>query len=331
MSLNFTTCTQDDRASILSLEVASFPADEAADDASLQLRLEEAGEYFYKLTRDGQLIGFINGTCIQGPNLEHDSMTSHVKMGPILVIHSVTVKECERRKYYALYMLHRYISYMKRRNELEEIRLLTKPLNMNLYLLAGFKIVGISPIVHGADAWFEMKLYTGTAYQLMVDSFASTAFRGNPAAVVFEWGECSDDEEWKLKVAAENNQSETAFVRPLQEEGEVYALTWFTPLKEVELCGHATLAAASGLYHSRRVQMGQKISFKTPSSGILYAQQQENGIINLDFPETPVTEEKLMSEKEKSYVCQAFGIQQSDIIFLGRSIYDLVVEIKPEA
>ena len=141
MSLNFSVCSQDDRASILSLELASFPADEAADDASLRLRLEEAGDYFYKLTRNEDLIGFINGTCIQGPNLEHDSMTSHVKMGPVLVIHSVTVKECERRKYHALYMLHRYISYMKQRRELKEIRLLTKPLNMNLYLF-DFPTVG---------------------------------------------------------------------------------------------------------------------------------------------------------------------------------------------
>ena len=329
MSLNFTTCTQDDRASILSLEVASFPADEAADDASLQLRLAEAGDYFYKLTKNGDLIGFINGTCIQGPNLEHDSMTSHVKMGPILVIHSVTVKESERRKYYALYMLHRYVSYMKQRKELKEIRLLTKPMNMNLYLQAGFKIVGISPIVHGADAWFEMKLFTNTAYQLMVDAFSSKPFSGNPATVVFEWGECRQDEGWKQKVAAENNQSETAFLKPLQREGEIYALTWFTPLKEVELCGHATLAAASALYHSRRVQSGQRISFETPHSGTLYAQQHEDGVIKLDFPETPV--EKITTTDEKLLICQALGIHDTDIVFLGKSIYDLVVEITSEA
>ena len=332
MALSFTPCTQEDRASILSLELASFPEDEAADDTSLQLRLAEAGDFFYKLNRvcDGELLGFINGTCIQGPNLEHDSMTSHVKMGPILVIHSVTVRESERRKYYALYMLHRYISFMKQREELKEIRLLTKPLNMNLYLMAGFNIVGISPIVHGADAWFEMKLFTRTAYQLMVDAFAPTAFSGNPAAVVFEWGECRE-KGWMLKVASENNQSETAFVRPLQKEGEVYAITWFTPTKEVELCGHATLAAAAALYHTKRVHKGQNIAFETPKSGTLYAHQHENGQITLNFPETRVTDiSTTIPDIEKSVICQAFGIQESHIYFVGRSIYDLVVEIKPE-
>ena len=183
--MEFCPCSESDRQSILDLETSSFPPDEAADDDSIRLRLREAGDFFYALKEraTGQLLGFINGTCITGPELEHDSMTSHVANGPILVIHSVTVEKSHRRKGLAIYMLHKYISYMKKRGELREIRLLTKPLMMNLYIKAGFKIVGLSPIVHGAESWFEMSLSTKTAQQWIVDAFTNVEYKGNPAAV----------------------------------------------------------------------------------------------------------------------------------------------------
>ena len=77
----------------------------------------------------------------------------------------------------------------------------------------------------------------------IVDAFTEHPFAGNAAAI------CLLDEprteEWMQAVAAEMNLSETAFLRPLDEG---YELRWFTPTIEVELCGHATLAAA----HARR-------------------------------------------------------------------------------
>jgi PhzF family phenazine biosynthesis protein len=78
-----------------------------------------------------------------------------------------------------------------------------------------------------------------------VDAFASSMFSGNPAAV------CPLDE-WLTdiqmqNIAEENNLSETAFFVP---EGEGYRLRWFTPEAEVDLCGHATLAAAHVLFRS---------------------------------------------------------------------------------
>lgn len=71
-----------------------------------------------------------------------------------------------------------------------------------------------------------------------VDAFAERPFTGNPAAVVVL--EAWPDEAWMQKVAAENNLSETAF---LVREPEGWRVRWFTPLVEVELCGHATLAS----------------------------------------------------------------------------------------
>ncbi len=72
-----------------------------------------------------------------------------------------------------------------------------------------------------------------------VDAFADKVFEGNPAGVcVLEKGL---PDELMLNIAAENNLSETAFA---VKEGEAYRLRWFTPTKEVDLCGHATLATA---------------------------------------------------------------------------------------
>lgn len=77
-----------------------------------------------------------------------------------------------------------------------------------------------------------------------VDAFASKIFQGNPAAVVL----LDEDVDQTLmqSIAAENNLSETSFLRPMGDGR--YSLRWFTPSKEVTLCGHATLAAAHVLH-----------------------------------------------------------------------------------
>jgi PhzF family phenazine biosynthesis protein len=110
-----------------------------------------------------------------------------------------------------------------------------------------------------------------------VDAFASRQFGGNAAAVC-------PLEEWlpartMQAIAAENNQAETAFFVP---EGEGFELRWFTPLVEVKLCGHATLASAYVLYEYRGYRR-DTISFET-KSGELVVNRLENGRLQLDFP-----------------------------------------------
>ena len=83
--------------------------------------------------------------------------------------------------------------------------------------------------------------------QYIVDAFTNQPFSGNPAAVCVmdSW----PSEESMMKLAMENNLSETAFI--VKEEG--YRLRWFTPGTEVELCGHATLASSFGtVQHDER-------------------------------------------------------------------------------
>ena len=71
-----------------------------------------------------------------------------------------------------------------------------------------------------------------------VDAFTDQLFSGNPAAVIFSQ---LNDEELMQNIAAENNLSETAFIR---EDNGIYHIRWFAPLCEIDLCGHATLASA---------------------------------------------------------------------------------------
>src|SRR5579863_5380866 len=96
--------------------------------------------------------------------------------------------------------------------------------------------IGFAPrrcLCHNAEREpMRLRLY-------QVDAFTDRLFGGNPAAVV-------PLEEWPSDavlqaIAAENNLSETAF---FLREGADYALRWFTPTVEVDLCGHATLASA---------------------------------------------------------------------------------------
>src|SRR3954466_14451031 len=99
-----------------------------------------------------------------------------------------------------------------------------------------------------------------------VDAFTDQPFRGNPAAICFldSWL----DEDRLRKVAAENNVSETAFLVPAKDTRDAYELRWFTPRREVRLCGHATLASAHILLNLRQPQLNS-IRFETRFGGTL--------------------------------------------------------------
>lgn len=116
-----------------------------------------------------------------------------------------------------------------------------------------------------------------------VDAFANKPFEGNPAAVcpLKEW--LSDSE--MLDIAAENALSETAFFVARAEDGE-YDLRWFTPTIEVDMCGHATLAAGAivlGLLDSERAEAG----FHTRSGRLAVRRSGEEATYTLDFPLWP--------------------------------------------
>lgn len=111
-----------------------------------------------------------------------------------------------------------------------------------------------------------------------VDAFTKKPFGGNPAAICFM--SCDLEDTLYQSIAREMNLSETAFVEKLDEHGN-YKLRWFTPKREVPLCGHATLATAHIIFNLIGVET-EKISFQT-LSGVLYAERAPEGI-RLDFP-----------------------------------------------
>ena len=133
----------------------------------------------------------------------------------------------------------------------------------------------------------ELEIFT-------VDAFTDRPFSGNPAAV------CVVRRPEQLRalsepvmqaIAAEMNLSETAFVSPAsqREDGgdaveacSAFTLRWFTPTREVPLCGHATLATSAVLFHALGHE-SNTLSFSTRESGVLKASR-EGDYITLDFP-----------------------------------------------
>jgi predicted PhzF superfamily epimerase YddE/YHI9 len=113
-----------------------------------------------------------------------------------------------------------------------------------------------------------------------VDAFTGRLFGGNPAAIV-------PLEQWLpdatlQAIAAENNLAETAFFVP---EGLAYALRWFTPTVEVELCGHATLASAFVIFRFLDARR-QQVDFRTLKAATLSVKRQGDALV-MDFPAWP--------------------------------------------
>jgi PhzF family phenazine biosynthesis protein len=119
-----------------------------------------------------------------------------------------------------------------------------------------------------------------------VDAFTDTPLTGNPAAVVLL--DQAADEHWMQAVAAEMNLSETGFVLPLDAEVGAFALRWFTPTVEVDLCGHATLASAHVLYETRVLAPYTGATFAT-RSGELRVGRADDDLLVMDFPADPVS------------------------------------------
>ena len=112
--------------------------------------------------------------------------------------------------------------------------------------------------------------------QYVVNAFVDGPFTGNPAAVVVL--DEAVDEGWMQAVAAQNNLSETAFVR---SDLDPIGLRWFTPSQEIPLCGHATLATAHVIYEELADQRGS-LEFAT-LSGVLTASRSGSGV-SIDLP-----------------------------------------------
>ncbi|MFE8018187.1 PhzF family phenazine biosynthesis protein [Streptomyces antibioticus] len=155
----------------------------------------------------------------------------------------------------------------------------------------------------------------------IVDAFTDRPFAGNPAGVLLLDAFPGDDR--LQNIALEVNHAETAFAHPLPAGGEAdWALRWFTPAAEVDLCGHATLATAHVL-HSTGTHEGP-VRFAT-RSGVLVATPAEDGSITLDFPTAPLTPVTLPDG-----VTEALGIEPLSAHDTGPHVGDLLLELPDE-
>ena len=154
-----------------------------------------------------------------------------------------------------------------------------------------------------------------------VDAFTDRPFAGNPAAVCLQDEFPSD--RWMQQVAAEMNLSETAFVVPRNQTNRFH-LRWFTPKVEVELCGHATLAAAHVLFEQAVASGSNEIHFETLSGEL--ACGKEGDTICLDFPATPP--QSVPDQDLAQRLSVALGIAMPRPLL--RSRFDLLVVAEDE-
>lgn len=150
-----------------------------------------------------------------------------------------------------------------------------------------------------------------------VDAFTDNIFSGNPAAVcpLEEW--LTDD--IMQKIAAENNLSETAFYVKKDTE---YEIRWFTPTVEVDLCGHATIAAAFVIFQFENTQE-ETLYFNSPRSGILNVSKKEE-LLTLNFPADTIQPVDLSHEMKA-----CFSIQPQ-AAFKGKTDYLFIFENEEE-
>lgn len=152
-----------------------------------------------------------------------------------------------------------------------------------------------------------------------VDAFTNKPFQGNPAAVCILTEPQSS--EWMQKVAQEMNLSETAFLVP---ENDGFNLRWFTPLVEVPLCGHATLASSHVLWSQGYLTPAQIAKFYT-KSGILIAKLQDDWI-ELDFP---VNYSQIVTESTELMI-DILGVELTSIKSVSINSLGYLIELESE-
>ncbi|HRG53797.1 MAG TPA: PhzF family phenazine biosynthesis protein [Bacteroidia bacterium] len=144
-----------------------------------------------------------------------------------------------------------------------------------------------------------------------IDAFTETIFGGNPAAVcpLEKW--LADD--ILQKIAMENNLAETAYY---VKKDNTYEIRWFTPTVEVDLCGHATLAAAYVLF-TYEGHTSDNVEFHSPRSGKLTVTKNKE-LLTLNFPSDSLQKITVSEEMKKGFD------QQPVEVFKGKTDYMFV-------
>lgn len=366
MALSFRPAAPSDLPILYSIEATSYADDEAATLEKLIFRQKHCPDFFRvacisSVTGTGNdqtsaseelPIGFVTSTVCQ--NFTEESMSNHDPSGNLLAIHSVAIKDGFRRRGFATKMLEDYIKFVSRTSpNISELVLIAKQHLLKFYRNCGFCVIGLSEIVHGKDPWFDLTLNldeeTRREKFWVVDSFAEHHGEGNPAAVVLtkkEFIGVDKGRRWMQMVAQEFNLSETAFIARLtsaptcsENDNTVhYSIRFFSPTVEVDLCGHATLAASAVVYEkllSKDHCKDGRICFHA-NNEVLKVSRNEHGKFTMAFPWKDLVNMN-SKDKEKDRLLKmlkrGLGIASADVLFLGVGTdgEDVLVEVNHKA
>lgn len=160
---------------------------------------------------------------------------------------------------------------------------------------------------------------------LIVDAFVTSAgaFSGNQAGVCLLPAGQRVTDDWQQKVAAEMGYAETAFLTPPGSAGGAWGLRWFTPAKEVPLCGHATLASAHVLWERGLLAKDRPARFDT-KSGLLTCNRGPKGV-TMDFPTDPP-----VASNVPSGTFAALGIREVPVVE-GKTLSNYLLALPDEA
>jgi len=155
-----------------------------------------------------------------------------------------------------------------------------------------------------------------------IDAFADKVFTGNPAAVIFT---DIDDEKLMQKIAFENNLSETAFVNLSKDTNHI---RWFSPLKEVDLCGHATLASGFAYFNFINKDKNE-VTFMSASGELSVSKN--NDLYELNFPKDNLTKIDLEDRVEDSIGVKPVETYIGDINLIAiLDSEDAIKELNPD-
>ncbi|XP_051867099.1 serotonin N-acetyltransferase-like [Pristis pectinata] len=150
------TLARGEVAAAWALEVAGYPAEEAASLETLEYRQREAGELFLGNFINGKLIGFICGTRSVVDHLTARSIEVHEPTGTTVCIHSLCVDPVQRRHGIALRLLRHLVETVPRAHPtVRRICLISHQHLLPLYTKAGFTVLGPSSVTYGPDPWYE--------------------------------------------------------------------------------------------------------------------------------------------------------------------------------
>lgn len=157
-----------------------------------------------------------------------------------------------------------------------------------------------------------------------VDAFSNQLFGGNAAAVVPLPDGMTDwpSDQLMLNIAAENNLSETAFLKKMAHGH--YQIRWFSPLCEIDFCGHATLAAAFVLFLR---ESAQTLTFSTLKVGDLTVRQGDDGWLDMNFPQRPAAAQ----QEVPSALLQALNEKPVSVLRSEQAwflVYDAAIQVQ---